>query len=155
MLLSHIINSLLHTGKKHRLHVVLERGHPKGQNCEKIFHELKKILITKGAELLGTFTLAAKAEAPPLMVADFLAYSYKMMRVPGGIGMDGYPETVPKNGEAGLTFLGLAPDALHQIKLEMQQDRLAVRAYNRAQKTVAKEKRPSSSPPVSSGEPPC
>ncbi|HEV8680068.1 MAG TPA: hypothetical protein VGQ90_11890 [Stellaceae bacterium] len=131
MLLSYLVNALTATGKKHNLHVVLERGHQNALNCERIFNELKESVRAKGIELLGTFTLASKAEAPPLMVADFLAYSYKMMRIPGGIGLDGYPETAPKKGEAGLTFLGLAPNALQRLKLEMQQDRLFVRAYKR------------------------
>ena len=65
------------------------------------------------------------------MVADFLAYSYKMMRVPDGVGLDGYPITPPKKGEAGLTFLGLEKDALSALKLQMQQDHLALRAYKR------------------------
>lgn len=132
LLLSQIVNRLSRTGKKHRLHVVLERGHRHALNCERIFHEIKEILIVKGGiRLLGTFTLATKSEAAPLMVADFLAYSYKLMRAPGGIGLGGYPVSEPKKGEAGLTFVGLQPGALANLKLEMQRDKLAARAYKR------------------------
>jgi hypothetical protein len=130
-LMATIVNKLLATGKKHRLHIVLERGHPNALNCERIFHNVKQILAAKGVQLLGTFTIAAKEEAPPLMVADFLAYTYRMMRAPGGVGLDGYPEAVPKKGQAGLTFLDFPDDYLAQLKLQMQQDRLAVRAWRK------------------------
>jgi hypothetical protein len=54
--LSYLVNKLVATRKKHRLHVVLERGHNNARNCEKIFEETKLTLRAKGLDLLGTFT---------------------------------------------------------------------------------------------------
>src|SRR5258708_26051297 len=80
MILRNIINLIYATGKRHKLHVVVERGHPNAKNTEKIFHESKLTLKARGIELLGDFTLAAKEEAAPLMAADFLAHTYALMR---------------------------------------------------------------------------
>jgi hypothetical protein len=131
ILMATIANKLLATGKKHKLHIVLERGHANALNCERILHNVKEILAAKGNQLLGTFTIAAKEDAHPLMVADFLAYTYRMMRAPGGVGLDGYPEATPQKGQAGLTFLDFPDGYLAQLKLQMQEDKLAVRAWKR------------------------
>lgn len=93
-----LVNGLYSTGKRHKLHVVIERGHPSAKNTETIFNEMKQTLKTKGLELLGTWTLASKDEAEPLMVADFLAHTYSLIQRPGSIGADGYAAITPADG---------------------------------------------------------
>jgi hypothetical protein len=50
--LSYLVNKLVATGKKHRLHIVLEKGHKNAPNCERIFDETKRTLRAKGIDLL-------------------------------------------------------------------------------------------------------
>jgi len=112
-------------------HVVLERGHPNAFNCEKIFDETKLTLKAKGIDLLGDFTLARKDEADPLMVADFLAHSYLMLRDSGKV--IGEPET----RKSRLLHLGLEQDAIPDLKRRLQQDRWARQAYQKQLKASA------------------
>jgi hypothetical protein len=139
MILAHLLSILMETGNKHKLHIVVERGHRNALNTERIFNEIKETQKTRGVEILGDWTLAKKEEAAPLMVADFLAHSFAMMKRPGGMGIQGYAEVTPEpnKGEAGLTFLELGPNSLPELKLQMQRDHLARRAYNRSQKAAA------------------
>ena len=128
------------TGTRHRLHVVLERGHPRALNCERIFHETKMTLRAKGIDLLGDFKPAAKEDAAPLMVADFLAHSYLMLRDSGEV--IGNPDTLDEAGaphlrKARLLHLGLEPDAIADLKQRLQQDRSARQAYQKRLKTSA------------------
>jgi hypothetical protein len=157
VLLAHIAALLIATGKNHKLHIVVERGHRNAKNTERVFNEMKETLKTRGIELLGTWTLAAKEEALPLMAADFLAHTYALMRRPGGMGVSGYADVTPepKRNEAGLTFLELKPNALSDLKLQMQKDRYARQAYVRRQRDDVKDRLKASFPAPSSGEQPC
>ena len=154
MLLWQLINNLAATGRKHRLHIVVERGHKNAKNAEWIFDEVKKTLKCRGFDLLGTFTLAAKGESLELMAGDFLAHSYARMRRPGGIGLQRFADAVPqpKKGEAGLSFVEFRPGALQELKLQMQRERLERRAFNRKQKAEAKA---ASASVLSGDEQPC
>jgi hypothetical protein len=125
---------LVITKKKHRLHVVLERGHRNALNCEKIFHETKLTLRAQGTDLLGSFTAAAKEDAAPLMVADFLAHSYLMLRNSGE--PIGEPDTEDEAGashlrKADLLHLRLEADAIADLKRRLQGDRWARQAYQK------------------------
>ena len=144
-----IVNLLHATGRKHRLHVVVERGHKSALNTERIFNETKQTLRARGIEVLGTWALAAKDEALPLMAAD-LAHSYALMRRPGGIGIEGYAKAAPEpsKGNAGLTFLEIEPDSLSELKREMQRERWRRQAYARVQKGRARVRSPSSEVPI-------
>lgn len=124
-------------------------------NTEAIFNEIKKTLKARGIDLLGTWTLAAKAEAPPLMVADLLAHTYALMHRPGGMGIRGYAEEAPAppKNEAGLTFLELHPGALLGLKSQMQGHRWERQAYARRQKELARRRL--SSEVADSGGQPC
>jgi hypothetical protein len=156
MLLRHLVNVVVADGKKHRLHVVVERGHNKSLNTETIFNKMKQTLKARGIDLLGTWTLAAKEEAPPLMAADLLAHTYALMRRPGGMGIKGYADSAPEppKGEAGLTFLEIEAGALHGLKLEMQRERWIRRAYARSQKEQTR-RLSSVGPWGGGGEQPC
>jgi hypothetical protein len=153
IMLIRMVQVLFATHKKHKLHVVVERGHVNAKNTERIFHEIKQTANARGFDFLGTHTLASKTEAPPLMAADFLAHAYAKMRRPGGIGLEGYANATsePSKSEAGLSFLELMPNALAQLKLQMQQDRLERRAFSRKQKAQTTL----SSSEASMGEQPC
>jgi hypothetical protein len=147
-----MVNVLFATQKTHKLDVVVERGHTNAKNTERIFNEIKQTLHARGVDLLGTFTLAPKAEAPPLMAADFLAHAYAKMRRPGGIGLEGYANATrePSKGEAGLSFIEFTPDALPELKLEMQRERLERHIFRQ----TVKERPPSSMLASSDGQPP-
>ena len=139
--LSYLLNKLVATGKNHRLHVILERGHRNALNCEKIFHETKLTLKAKGIDLLGTFTPAAKEEAAPLMVADFLAHSYLMLRNSGE--PIGEPDTYNEAGAPHLTgsrllHLGLEANAIADLKRRLQEDRWVRQAYQKRLKAEVK-----------------
>jgi hypothetical protein len=154
-LLRHILNLIHSTGTKHKLHVVVERGHPRALNTERIFNEMKETLACHGIELLGTWTLAAKEEAAPLMAADLLAHAYALMRRPGGVGIEGYADAAPEpaQGEAGLTFLEIETGSLSRLKIEMQRERWTRQAHARSQKQATRRLRVS--PASSLGEQPC
>ncbi|SRR6266496_5431533 len=153
-LLIRIVQTLFATHKKHKLHVVVERGHVNAKNTERIFNEIKQTAKARGFDLLGTHTLAPKEEAPPLMAADLLANVYAKMRRPGGIGLEGYANATsePSKTEAGLTFLEFLPQSLGELKLQMQRDRLERRAFSRKQKAKARNHLPSSAA-ASQGQP--
>jgi hypothetical protein len=138
--LSHVVNKMASTGKKHRLHVVLERGHKNALNCGKIFEETRLTLEAKGIDLLGDFTLARKEKAAPLMVADFLAHSYLMIRRSGE--PIGEPDRRAEAGaphfrKARLLHLGLESDAIADLKQRLQKDRWERQAYQRRLKAFS------------------
>jgi hypothetical protein len=121
-----LLDIVMADGKRHRLHIVIEKGHVNLGDTIRIFDDLKRRLkVRRGLDVLGTITAARKHEAAPLMVADFLASSYSMIRASqqrGGI--DYAAETpAPRKREAGLTFLELLPDALRRLKEDFEADR--------------------------------
>lgn len=60
---------------------MIEDAHNNVGDCERIFKDLKRRLERRNsAVLLGKISIAKKTEAAPLMLADFLASSYSMMR---------------------------------------------------------------------------
>jgi hypothetical protein len=80
--------------------------------------------------LLGDISVAKKQHSAPLIVADFLASSYSMMRAAARSGGLDYRQKAPepRRGQAGLTFLELLPDALRQLKADFEADRREVAA---------------------------
>jgi hypothetical protein len=66
--LRHLVDIVLTDGKKHRLHVVIERGHKHVRDAERIFNDTKERLKSRrGIDLLGDFTIAKKEERAPLV----------------------------------------------------------------------------------------
>jgi hypothetical protein len=65
-----------------RLRVVVEDGHPNAGDVQRIFTELRRELEDFGVSLLDSITFAAKRDADPLMVADFLAHTTFMIQRP-------------------------------------------------------------------------
>jgi hypothetical protein len=108
------------SGKKPHLHVVIEDGHKNVGDTSRIFNEIKKIYNEHGFELLGTITQAKKDEALPLMVADFLAHTYALMREGGEEWKKNRTNKPPgvkiARGKAGLTYLEIAPNGLEKLK---------------------------------------
>lgn len=138
-IMAHIVGVLQATGKRHKLHVVVERGHHNAKNTEHVFNEIKEILKRRGIDLLGDWTLARKDERDELMIADYLVHSYAIMIRPGGSGIKGYADEAPepKKGDAGLTFLEFQPHSLHALKLQMQQHRIERRRLRAVTKVAA------------------
>lgn len=133
--LSYMVDSLLKTGHKHRLHIVIERGHPNTRNADEIFNEIKKMHQARGIDLLGDITIASKEESPPLMVADFQAHMLSISASLNRKGEPGYFELtaakaggpqaasiVPK-GEARISHFEFTPGSLRQVKIDFEQDR--------------------------------
>ena len=126
-----------------RLHVVIERGHPNVFDCERIFNDIKTRLLRRGVNVLSSFTVEKKETCPPLMMSDFLAAFYSMMRANVATGAPHYKDITapPPSNEGTLTFLELNGDSLRDIKKnferERQRDIEAWRARKEAKKTLS------------------
>jgi hypothetical protein len=122
-----LLEIIWRNGKRHRLDIVIEDGHQNVKDCVRIFDDLKwRLKVRRGIDgLLGKMMIAKKRQSAPLMVADFLASSYSMMRASAQSGgLDYVHETPePPKRQAGLTFLELLPDALRQLKADFEADR--------------------------------
>src|SRR5258708_21906228 len=77
--MAHLVAIVTANRKKNRLDVEIESGHPNVKDTDRIFRDMKAQLKRRGIEVLGTITIAEKHQSPPLMVSDFLAYSYSLM----------------------------------------------------------------------------
>jgi hypothetical protein len=80
---SHLFDVLQFKGPSTRLNVILEAGHKNAGDARRVFEDIKKICREFGDTLLGDFTAARKSDAMPLMVADFMAFTYARMRSSG------------------------------------------------------------------------
>ena len=132
-----VLAILTEDGKRHRLDVVIEGGHPNAKDCVRIFEDLKwRLRKRRGVDLLGKITIAKKHESLPLMVSDFLASTYSMMRASQQAGGLDYAQEAPEppRGQAGLTFLELLPDALQRLKEDFEADRREAAAAWRARR---------------------
>lgn len=122
--------------RRHRLDIVIEDGHQNVGDCIRIFEDLKwRLKVRRGVGgLLGKITVAKKQHSAPLMVADFLASSYSMIRASAQSGRLDYAQAAPEpeKGQAGLTFLELLPDAVRQLKADFEADRKEAAAAWRA-----------------------
>ncbi len=120
-----------------RLNVAVERGHKNVGDCERIFNDLKDYLDFTDRNFLGEFTVAAKEDCPPLMMADLLAATYSMFRVGVGQGsidpaaFQASPET-----KGRLALLELRPDALHDLKMGFEKMRQRKIDYWREQRVA-------------------
>jgi len=119
--------------KRHRLHVVIEDGHKNVNNTLRIFDEVKAEMRKMGHDVLGTITIAKKAECDLLMVADFQAHLISISQgllkrgQPGYFEIAGDPSLAARNpikdNEAALTQLEFTPESLRKIKTDWQQDK--------------------------------
>jgi hypothetical protein len=123
--LTHLLDMMAARGNRDSLHIVIERGHKNVWDCERIFNDLKSAYQRIGIEILGTFMVERKEDCMPLMVGDFLASTYSMMRTAQSAGVLNYADIAPAppRNEAGLTFLELRPDALKNLKLDFEKYR--------------------------------
>jgi hypothetical protein len=79
--MAHLIAITLSHGTRHRLNVVIEAGHANVGDTKRIFKDMKRqVKNLFGVDLLGTHEIEKKEKAAPLMLSDFLAYSYSQMR---------------------------------------------------------------------------
>jgi hypothetical protein len=127
--LGHLLHLMQERGDRDRLHVVLERGHPNANDCERIFNDIKRRWARAGNHVLGGFALENKNDCMPLMVADFLAAATSLLRAglnTGKIGPNDYklPPTDKQLAYKGATTLvDLAPNALQNLKLAFEAER--------------------------------
>jgi len=139
--MAQLIAIVMADGNRHKLNVVIEDGHTNVGDTERIFNDLRvQVRRRFGVDLLGTHRVAKKEGAAALMVSDFLAYSYLLMRSSKESGSGDYAEIapIPRKREAGLTFLDLLPDALMRLKEKFEQDRREAADAWRARREAVK-----------------
>jgi hypothetical protein len=106
--------------KKHRLNVVIEDGHKNIGDVIRVFNEVNVEYTRLGFPILGTITVAKKADCLPLMIADFQAHASSLSDARLKRGEPGYFEMVgerlPPPGKAAITRLDLSADALRAHK---------------------------------------
>jgi hypothetical protein len=123
---------------QHCLNVVMESGHQNVGDSIRIFEDLKRRLKQRrGIDLLGEISISNKKEQPRLMVADFLASSYSMIRAShdqGGFDDDVAEVQEPPKGQAGLTYLEFLPGELRRLKENFETDRQEAAAAWRARR---------------------
>jgi hypothetical protein len=127
-----LVNLLTADKKTHKLNIFVEDGHKNVKNTVVIFDELKAETGAIGVHILGTITIAKKAECWPLMIADFQAHASSISEARMKSGLPGYFDmthgALPKRGEAGLTQIQCTPESLRGIKSiweQAKQDRIA------------------------------
>jgi hypothetical protein len=123
--MGHLFDIMAERGYRDMLHVVMESGHPNVWDCERIFNDLKKICRDSGFDFLGTFSVADKNDAPPLMAADLLAGTYSAMKTLAETRFRDIGEAAPppRRGKARLTYLELRKDALMNLKIQFERNR--------------------------------
>jgi hypothetical protein len=125
--IAHLIAIILRDGKKHLLDVLIEDGHKNVGDTVRIFEDIKALTRRRlNTEVLRNIRVVKKQEAAPVMLADFMAYTYSRMRaskVSGGLDYDEEAPMVPRKREAGLTHLELLPEALRGLKETFERER--------------------------------
>lgn len=143
--ISHVADLLLterNTGKNHQLDVVIEDGHKNAGDTVRIFDDIKDSLEERNHYLLGTITRAKKIDAPPLMLADFIAHTHYMMdksAATGGPSYRNFSQEIPiKRYEASLTYMNLTPGALVRAKERWASEKVRKMATWRAARDARK-----------------
>ena len=138
--MSHLLDFMEARGNRDKLNIVMERGHENVWDCERIFNDIKRRAKRVGVDILGDFTVAAKDDCAPLMVADLLAATYSLMRDARarGVPEEAIVARPREKGEAGLTFLELLPDALRNLKTNFEKLRVEDIERWRAMKAARK-----------------
>lgn len=125
--MAHLIAIVLRDGKKHILDVVIEAGHKNVGDTVRIFDDMKALVRRRlNTDVLRNIKVLRKHEAAPLMLADFMAYTYARMRASkasGGLDYDAEAPMAPRKREAGLTHLELLPEALRGLKETFERER--------------------------------
>lgn len=117
-LLAHMLDIVATTGKKPILHVVVEDGHKNVGSCRTIVNEVKKRLRRKGIEILGTVTIAKKTESTELMISDFLAHTYYLMRSDLAPGEEWDYDDPPE--ESAMASLRFSPSSFDDLKKQFE-----------------------------------
>jgi hypothetical protein len=121
--MAHLADFLAARGHQDRLNVVIEDGHQNVTDCRKIFGDLKQRYERFGIHSLGSFSIERKETCPPLMLADYMAGGYSMIRTRmsfdelEGQGDDYQPL---RKGRARCTYMELKSDALQTLKTEFE-----------------------------------
>ena len=119
--------------RPHKVHIVLERGHPNLGDADRIFAAEKKRLLERGFDILGTITSEEKEDCYPLMISDFLAHTSYVMEIDKDpiIGAAQDRETRYRNTYTKLTF---EPGVLVEVKADFERLREKRMAEWRARK---------------------
>jgi hypothetical protein len=124
------------------LDVVIEGGHKNVGDTVRIFEDMKVLVRQRlNMEVLRNIRVVKKQEAPPLMLADFMAYTYSRMRASkasGGLDYDLEAPMAPRKREAGLTHLELLPEALRGLKETFERERREAANAWRARRPAGK-----------------
>ena len=104
-----------------KLNFVLELGHKHKGDAARIFDEMKKELEREGNHTLGMLTFAAKHEAPPLMIGDFISHAtWWMEQVRRSQNLPAEPFFGDKIcGESNLTHITYVPGGLSNVKNQL------------------------------------
>ena len=109
------------------LDVVIEGGHKNVGDTVRIFDDMKALVGRRlNTELPRNIRVVKKQEAAPLMLTDFMAYTYSRMRASkasGGLNYDAEAPMASRKREAGLTHLELLPGALRGLKETFERER--------------------------------
>jgi hypothetical protein len=141
--LSHLIDLMAKRNYRDKLHIIFEGGHKNVGDCLRIFQDLRARCDRHGYPFLGTLTVETKENCMPLMVSDFLAASYSMMKddqSKTNLSLTDYMALAPAppKNEASLTFLDLKPDALRKLKTDFERFRQMEIEEWRAQRDARK-----------------
>jgi hypothetical protein len=153
--LHYLVNQITADAKTHKLHVVIEDGHPNILNTVKVFNEIKGDLKRRGIRVLGDITIAKKAERLPLMVADFYAHASYLSETRTRIGLPGYFEMaqeLPRRGEAAASQLEITEETLAGLIEQWREARLE---RNKARRAARRVRQASFLLAASGGEQPC
>jgi hypothetical protein len=121
--MAHLLDFLAARGHRDRLNVVFEGGHPNVKNCSRIFDDLKQRYERFGVHSLGSFPIERKETCAPLMLADYSAGAYSMIRAKMSFDeIEGQADDYQplRSGPARYTYLELKPDALQTLKTEFE-----------------------------------
>jgi hypothetical protein len=126
-----LLQILVETKKRHRLHIVVEDGHKNVRDTVRVFNEVKAEFLEDGLDILGTITIAKKAENDLLMIADFQAHTGSVSEANLKVGKPGYYEMAAapqlmhrdpiKSNEAALIQFEFTPQTLRDIKRQWQE----------------------------------
>jgi hypothetical protein len=146
----HLMDRMSKRGYRDRLNVVIEDGHPNVYDCGRIFGDLKRRYERLGINVLGSFTIEQKQSCPPLMLADYMAGAYSIMRETMSLDdMDAQSGHIhiDQKIRGRTTYMELQPDGLQGLKDEFerlrQRDIEKWRADRDARKASSEEKQSS------------
>jgi hypothetical protein len=125
-ILIHVVRQVHRIGKRPTLHAVVEDGHTNAADTVRIFQAIKLRLERRGTFVLGDISIESKKEAPRLMVADFLAAAYSMIRaqsIPLPEADNDYVNKPIYGHRRGMNAIGFQVGGLDDFRQQAQAER--------------------------------